>query len=326
MRLNKNASFVLIHLLAGANSAAQISERMPTLTLRSIQRSLVRLNQAGLIDRYGINNPHYSPNYEKVVSQPINTSLLEKDQRPTSGFNFSLLEWLIKDDGVFAKTFFSDEVPLAGLNQITKRELEHLTIELSWKSSALEGNTYSLLDTELLLTRGVWAKNKTSFETQMVLNHKSAIEFIFENPNLFAHKISFATVEEIHNRISYNLGIDGGIRQRVVKITASKYQPPTVPAKLRESADIILDAINQQKDPLAKALVAFSFMPYLQPFEDGNKRIGRILANAILVHSIGRGFSLRGVDAKQLALAYLSFYEFNSLAALAKILKKEIRL
>ncbi len=189
----------------------------------------------------------------------------------------------------------------------------------------MEGNTYSLLDTELLLVRGVRAKNKTSFETQMVLNHKAAIEFIVEHPKLFRDKITFATVEEIHKRISHNLGIKAGIRRRVVKITASNYEPPTAPAKLRESADSILTAINQQKDPFAKALIALSFMPYLQPFEDGNKRIGRILANAILLHSVGGGFSLRSTDAKQLALAYLSFYEFNSLATLAKILKSEVR-
>ena len=207
---------------------------------------------------------------------------------------------------------------------MTAREMEHLTVELAWKSSALEGNTYSLLDTELLLVSGIRAKNKTSFETQMILNHKEAISFITDNPELFTGEIRFATVEEVHRRITYNLGIDAGVRRRVVKISASNYQPPSSPHKIRESADSVLSVINRQTNPIAKALLAFSLMPYLQTFEDGNKRIGRLLANAILVHSIGRGVSLRGTDAKRLALAHLSFYEFNSLAGLAEILRDEL--
>ena len=326
MRLNKNTSFVLIHLLGGADSAAEISKRMPTVRLRSIQRALVRLNEGELVKRQGITDPRYTLNYEGVIRQLINIALLENISRPSSTFNFTLLEWLLTcNDRTLAVIFSMDDWPKSSKREMTKRELEFLTVELSWQSSALEGNTYSLLDTELLLLQGIRAKNKTNFETQMILNHKAAIEFIIEHPELFTDKITFAAVEEIHKLISYNLGIDFGIRKRVVKISASNYEPLAAPAKLRECATFILSALNKQRHPFAKALIALSFMPYLQPFEDGNKRIGRMLANAILIHSIGYGVSLRNVNAKQLALAYLSFYEFNSLDALAKILKAELR-
>ena len=120
------------------------------------------------------------------------------------------------------------------------------------------------------------------------------------------------------------MGIQSGIRKRIVKISASNYQPLTIPAKLKESAETALLVINKQANPFIKALLAFSLLPYLQVFEDGNKRIGRLLANAILIHAIGGGVSLKNVDAKRLALAYLSLYEFNSLEALAKILKAEM--
>ena len=326
MRLNKSTSFALIHLLSGADSAAQIAERMPTPTLRSVQRALVRLSEGEIIERHGVTDPRYSLNYEKVLRQPVNMAVLENIGRPRSTFNFALLDWLLDaDDCALAAIFPADKLTAPAHKEMTKRELEYLTVEFSWKSSALEGNTYSLLDTELLLLRGVRAKNKTNFETQMILNHKSAIEFIVEHPELFENGIAFASIEEIHKRIGYNLGIGSGIRRRAVKISASNYEPPTNPAKLRECADAILAAISQQHDPFTKALLALSWMPYLQPFEDGNKRIGRMLANAILIHSVGRGISLRKTDAKRLALAYLSFYEFNSLDALAKILRSELR-
>ena len=325
MKLNKNTSFVLMHLLGGATAAVEIAERMLTVSLRSIQRALVRLSEAGLIQRHGLTDPRYSINYERILQQQINTNLFEDINRPETSFNFGLVDWLSTNGPQALVSVLPDkELPLAKPQKMTNRELEHLTVELSWKSSALEGNTYSLLDTELLLTEGVKAKNKTNFETQMVLNHKAALEFIVEHPDLFTEEISFATIEEIHRHISDNLQIAPGIRKRIVKISASNYHPLVQPAKLQESTETALSIISRQTNPLRKALLALALVPYLQPFEDGNKRMGRMLANAILIHSVGRGISLRTTDAKQLALAYLSFYEFNSLQALAAILKAEL--
>lgn len=325
MRLNKNASFALIHLLGGADSAAAVAGKMPAATLRSVQRALVRLNQLGLVDRHGVNDPRYALNYEQILQQPANPALLENVDRPNSSFNFQLLDWLAKNPDLnLSPLLGAGPKTAAKPTPMTARELEHLTIELSWKSSALEGNSYSLLDTQLLLTDGVKAKNKTSFETQMVLNHQEAMGFISKNPKAFRGEIRFAAVEELHRHISHNLGIEPGIRRRLVRISASNYQPPATPHKIRESADQILSIISRQTDPAVKALLAWGLMPYLQPFEDGNKRVGRLLANAILIHSIGRGVSLRGTDAKELALAHLSFYEFNSLAGLTKILNREL--
>jgi len=207
---------------------------------------------------------------------------------------------------------------------MTPKELEHLTIELSWKSSALEGNTYTLLDTQLLIMEGIKAKNRTEFETQMILNHKNAIAFIVENKELFNRNIKFSTIEELHRIISSNLGIENGIRKRLVRITASNYEPLSNPHQLREKADDILEIINKSENPFMKSLLALSLLPYLQAFEDGNKRTGRMLANAILISSVGKGFSLRKTDTRKLALAYLSFYEFNSINSLSKILQTEL--
>ncbi len=320
MKLNKTTSFVLIHLLNGADSAADVSNKMPSVTIRSIQRILVRLTEMGIIERYGVTDPKYTLQYKSIVSQAIDVKLLENIERPESTFNFAFLEWLENQDLATFKKTSADELG----RKISKKELEHLTIELSWKSSALEGNTYTLLDTQLLLQDGIKAKQKTNFETQMILNHKNAITFIVDNPELFTDAIAFGAVEELHRLIGFNLGIDTGVRRRTVKISASNYQPISSPHKIRENADSILGLVSAQKDPFLKALLALSLVPYLQPFEDGNKRTGRLLANAILIHSIGRGFSLRGVEAKQLALAYLALYEFNSLAALSKILRSEL--
>lgn len=328
MDLNKSSSYVLLNLLQGCTKSAEVNEHMPGIDVRSIQRALDRLVKLRLVHRSGVsNNPTYSVEYEELLGFNIADKLLEDESRPASSFNHKLIDWLAQVPSTELERIIAPkgatELKLTPI-KMTAKELEYLTVELSWKSSALEGNTYTLLDTQLLLTEGVKAKNRTEFETQMILNHKNAVGFIVENAELFADKITFATVEELHKIISNNLGIANGVRKRVVGISASNYVPLANPHQLREGASQILGIINRSTKPFPKSLLALSLVPYLQIFEDGNKRTGRMLANAILISSIGRGFSLRRVSIKELALAYLAFYEFNSVKALSRILDTEL--
>lgn len=329
MTINKSSSYVLLNILNGRTTAAQIAKEMTNVDIRSIQRSLVRLVELGLIERNGTNNPNYSIVYKKLIGAPIADKLVEDEARPESTLNFSLIDWLKTiPEAELESVLKYDKESLsyrATAEKMTARELEYLTVELSWKSSALEGNTYTLLDTQLLLLEGIKAKNRTEFETQMVLNHKNAISFIIENAELFEHEIRFSTVEELHRIISNNLGIKSGVRKRIVKISASNYTPITKPHQLREYAEEILMIISSIKNPALRALLAFALVPYLQAFEDGNKRTGRMLANAILISSLSRGISLRNITARQLALAYLTFYEFNSLHDLSRLLASELQ-
>jgi Fic family protein len=326
MKLNKNSSYVLLYLLRGYTTALAISEQLQSVDIRSIQRSLIRLVDLEIITRRGVNSPTYSVNYEKLVTLAIPEKLLENEDRPTTSLNHFFIEWISSLKATSLDELFSNGFTTnndTGLVKISAKELEYLTIELSWKSSALEGNTYTLLDTQLLLIEGVKAKNRTEFETQMILNHKNAISFIVENGELFTSEIAFSTVEELHRIIGYNLGIENGVRKKIVRISASNYEPLAGPQQLRKNADVTLSTISRAINPFAKALLALALIPYLQVFEDGNKRTGRMLANAVLISSIGRGFSLRKTDARTLALAYLSFYEFNSISALTDILSAE---
>lgn len=329
MNLNKNTSYVLIHILNGNDTAKKISEQMQTVDVRSIQRALVRLTDLGLLTRIGTNHPNYKINYYRLFDLNIADKLLEDENRPKSIFNHNLINWLLKIPTDKLELLFNskvkDELVLKHSEQMTAKELEYLTIELSWKSSALEGNTYTLLDTQLLLIEGIKAKNRTEFETQMILNHKDAIAFIIKNKELFGNNIKFSTIEELHRIIGNNLGIASGIRKRLARITASNYEPLSNPHKLRENADSILQIINRVPDPYIKATLALALIPYLQIFEDGNKRTGRMLANAILINLTNRGFSLRKTEPRKLAIAYLAFYEFNSIRVLLKILEDELK-
>lgn len=327
MRLSKNTLYVLIYILGGATKASEIAKKMPQLDVRSIQRALERLHDNELITRDGpVNGPAYSLQYRTLLATEFPEKILEDEERPESVFNHALLDWLetVPTDQLGQFSGSEAGATINGYSKITAKELEYLTVELSWKSSALEGNTYTLLDTQLLLTEGIKAKGKTEFETQMILNHKDAVAFIVKNGDLFSDRIRFSSVEELHKIIGHNLGISAGVRKRIVKISASNYIPPASPQLLRENADRILNIINRFADPVVRSLLALSLIPYLQIFEDGNKRTGRMLANAILISTIGKGFSLRKVSARELALAYLAFYEFNSLKQLSDSLNAEL--
>lgn len=326
MTLNKNSAHVLLCLLGGRKTVAQVSQIMQNVDIRSLQRALVRLADLGLVDKKGVNNnPVYDINYNKLLNIDIPSKLLEQYLRPDTKTNQAFIDWLNKLPKQELDSVLSNSIVVAKAPEMSAKELEYLTIELSWKSSALEGNTYTLLDTQLLIVDGIKARHKTDFETQMILNHKNALSFIIENKEQFMDNIQFATLEELHRIISFNLGINSGVRKRIVKITGSNYQPLNNPHQLKEVAANALNVINRSNNPFSKALVALALIPYLQIFEDGNKRTGRMLANAILISWVNRGFSLRKVDAKELALAYLSFYEFNSIKALSKILEKELK-
>ena len=182
--------------------------------------------------------------------------------RLNSVFNFKLPDWLAGNRRLDLAEVLGEKMPSFKHQTIIKREVEHLTVELSWKSSELEGNTYSLLETELLLNKNLVAKNKTNFETQMALKHQEAMVFMVDHPQLFKKEVPTAAVEEIYRRLIYNLGIKPGLRRRVVQMTASNYQPIETPSKIKEEQAHSLLLISQQANPLAKALMAFSFIPY----------------------------------------------------------------
>ncbi len=159
--------------------------------------------------------------------------------------------------------------------------LQRLLIDLSWNSSRLEGNTYSLLDTQRLLSQGQAADNKSAADAQMILNHKDAIEFLVES----AEEISFNryTITNLHALLSNNLlpdpGAPGRIRKFAVGITNSVYAPPAVPQQIEEFFDLLLAKAEQIQDPFEQALFVMVQLPYLQPFEDVNKRVSRLAAN-----------------------------------------------
>lgn len=166
-----------------------------------------------------------------------------------------------------------------------RQVLHRLLIDLSWNSSRLEGNTYSLLETELLLAQGESAAGRNIRETQMILNHKAAIEMLADQ----AGEIGFNryTICNLHALLSDNLLADpaasGRLRYRPVGIGGTVYHPLEVPHQIEEQFERILSTAEAIEDPFEQAFFIMVQLPYLQPFEDVNKRVSRLAANIPLV-------------------------------------------
>ena len=192
-----------------------------------------------------------------------------------------------------------------------KKEMERITIELSWKSSQIEGNTYTLLDTEELIKGGVEAKGKSHEEAVMILNHKNAIDFLFSEPNFF-ETINLSKIENLHKLLTDGLGVDFGIRDYKVGITGTKYKPLDNKYQIREAVEQLSEIINNIENVIEKAMIAVLMISYIQPFIDGNKRTARILGNAILMAGGYCPLSYRSVSEVDYKKAILMFYEQNS--------------
>lgn len=163
-----------------------------------------------------------------------------------------------------------------------KQILNRLLTDLSWNSSRLEGNTYSIIDTERLIHEGTPAEDKSLMETQMILNHKDAIEFLVDSS---AEEIAFRKhiILNLHALLSNNLLPDpsapGRLRQFAVGITNSVFTPLAIPQLIAEFFDLILEKANLIENPFEQAFFVSVHLPYLQPFDDVNKRVSRLAAN-----------------------------------------------
>ena len=201
---------------------------------------------------------------------------------------------------------------------LINKEFERIMVEFSWKSSSIEGNTYSLLATEALLKENIADKGKTKEETQMILNHKDAFNESIQNRDRFK-KLDYKDIEYIHKVLTKNINITKNIRNAPVGITGTKYKPLDNEFQLKEALEKMVGLINKKELFFEKAFLVLILISYIQAFEDGNKRTARMLSNAILLAHNSIPLSYRIVDVEEYKKAILLFYEINNISYLKKI-------
>lgn len=196
---------------------------------------------------------------------------------------------------------------------IIKKEFERILIEFSWKSSQIEGNTYSLLSTERLIKENIPEAGKTKEETQMILNHKDAFNEILQNREEFLH-LSKRNIEHIHRILVKDLPISPNFRSHPVGITGTGYRPLDNVHQIEEAFGKMIDLVNTRESFFEKAFLLLLLISYIQAFEDGNKRTSRMISNAVLLAYQSIPMSYRAVNEVEYKKASLLFYEQNNLS------------
>lgn len=305
--------------------ASELKIIFKTIAKITINRDLKELVRQGYITTEGKARAviyKLSPRYNLI--RPINIEKyfkIEADRREAKkSFDFNIFA-LLKNDILTEE----EKRHLEDLNNeyrknikkippaIKNKELERLIIELSWKSSKIEGNTYTLLETEVLIKEGREAKGHEKQEAIMILNHKKALDYIVKNKSNFK-KITIRKIEDVHYLLTQNLGISRNLRKTAVGITGTKYMPFDNQYQIREAMEKMCDAVNVFDSSLSKAIILSILIAYIQPFEDGNKRISRLMANAILLACDMCPLSYRKVEEVEYKKAVILFYEQNNLS------------
>ncbi|TWW01819.1 Fic family protein [Chitinophaga pinensis] len=302
---------------------------------RALQRRLEKLQQQGIVKTSGLTRytKYYLDTPNKIITPGIpvplsssgmqiryNVTQFVTDRQPV-GYNFEFLtQYRPNIDSYLSE---EEKIQLAELGKTTslsqpagtyaKEILQRLLIDLSWNSSRLEGNTYSLLDTQRLLSQGQSADNKTAAETQMILNHKDAIEFIVQS----ADEIGFNrySLTNLHALLSNNLLADptasGRLRTFGVGITSSVFTPLGIPQQIEEMFEIMLQKATDINDPFEQAFFIMVQLPYLQPFDDVNKRVARLAANIPLTRHNLAPLAFVDVPNDLYIQGMLGVYELN---------------
>lgn len=265
------------------------------------------------------------------VTMPLDlATYFDKDideREVQESFNFDLIRDVLPKVEIFTKEeleVLNDaqmefEKNTEGMTELEyRKEMERLGVDLSWKSSQIEGNTYSLLETERLLKDKQTASGKTKEEAIMLLNHKDALDFVLDIPD-YLKELSVHRIEDIHSILTKELEVDRNIRHRRVGITGTNYRPLDNEFQIREALENTCTLVNGKDNVFEKALLTLVLLSYIQAFVDGNKRTARITSNAVLIANGYCPISFRTVDSIDYKKALLMFYEQNNIAAFKKI-------
>ena len=352
--LNELADLISQHQ-EGIGIAALLRSTGGSLRRRSLQRRLATLIEQGRVQMFGESRSARYHGTPRVVTASIQEELNATDKVtaevyvPTSlegegikayvrqtrqlrrpvGYKLEFLEQYHPNQTAYLPKGLRDQLHILGRSPadhtpagtFARDILNRLLIDLSWASSQLEGNTYSRLDTERLIEFGQVAEGKGALETQMILNHKDAIEYLVRDPGHAS--LTTDTIIALHALLSDGLMADplacGRIRSRAVEIGGSVYLPVALPQRLEELFGIVVQMAAEIHDPFEQAFFLMVHLPYLQPFEDVNKRVSRLAANIPFIRYNLCPLSFIDVPQQAYVDAMIGVYELNRIELLRDV-------
>lgn len=326
-----------------------IKNELPlVISERTLKRRLSELVASGMLIRVGIGRGvKYVSSAKNIIQEPdkdldefayLNISdesrkVIQYVQQPLIArkpvpYNRDFLDSYIPTETAYLSESIRKHLQKIGAQDGThpagtfaRKILDRLLIDLSWNSSRLEGNTYSLLETERLIQFGEAAENKNKIEAQMILNHKSAIEFLVEGKE----EIGFNrySILNLHALLSDGLlgnqAACGRLRSIAVGIGSSAFMPAEIPQLIDECFSKILSFASVITNPFEQAFFVMVHLPYLQPFEDVNKRTSRLAANIPLIQNNFAPLSFIDVPERSYIDGTLGVYELNNISLLRDV-------
>ena len=316
--MNKNERLLLILKLLDTNETIKVSDILERV---SIDRTTIYRDFKSLIKNWKVEEISkwiYKKSLD--ILEYLNKPFFEREKK---SYNFDFLWNYIPNKTSFLwdkyndlKEKYLDKNILSSYDyKQNLRAIENLLIDLSFSSSKLEWNTYSYLDTEILIKYNNSADWKTAEETQMILNHKNAIKYIIDNKKEI--NLNIEDFENIHTLLWKWLLVDEylwKIRSTEVTIWGSAYSPLENHFQLKDQFEIFLDKLNQIKNPFEQSLFILVFIPYFQVFMDINKRTSRIWANIPLIKNWLVPFSFLQIQDRDYINAVLAIYELNDVS------------
>jgi hypothetical protein len=324
----------LAQLKLSAHGIADIPQRTLQYTMKKLVSSgQVIQTGAGPSVRYQLAK-QAALNPETIRLSDVSAEIIDLVSRPQAnrtpvGYDHGFLNSYQPNETGYLTS--QERLTLAGIGRpamvgaeagtYARQILGRLLIDLAWNSSRLEGSTYSLLDTQRLIEFGRFADGHTALEAQMILNHKDAIEFLVEG----AAESSFnrTTILNLHALLANNLLADaaavGRLRTIGVGIGGSVFMPLEIPQQIETQFDAILSKASAITDPFEQAFFVMVHLPYLQPFDDVNKRVSRLAANIPLVRANLAPLSFTDVPQDLYTRAMLAIYELNRIEPLKEL-------
>jgi hypothetical protein len=336
---------------ADGAAISQIEQDFPNLERRALQARVKKLVDAGRLRRQGQKRhsryfstraPKPTDEHARSTSQPslfvpLSTAGEEirravasppAARRPV-GYDRGFLDeyepnhtfYLSTEERTHLLSLGRSDAPIADAGTFARKILERLLIDLSWNSSRLEGNTYSLLDTARLVQLGREAEGKSARDAVMILNHKSAIEFLVES----AGEVGFdaLTIRNLHALLASDLLDDpsspGRLRRIPVGIHGFAYQPISDPLMIEELFNTLLQKASAITDPFEQSFFAMVHLPYLQPFDDVNKRVSRLAANIPLIKANLAPLSFADMREDSYVSGLLGVYELRRIELLRDV-------
>jgi Fic family protein len=243
-------------------------------------------------------------------------------QRKFSTFNESLLSHSDFD--------LSGIPPISAIKPMEKSDMVKFLVDFSCASSALEGGTYSLLDTKALIEYGEKTEGKPLSDAFLILNHKNAFEYLYFNQSLDAN-----TIKEVHARLAWDHDIEalrksphflpkdecGVIREyKEIDIAHCAYAPPFRPGThfLARMLNRIIDTSCEIENPIQSAFYLLTRLPYLQPFADANKRTSRVMCNVPLLKAGLPPISFVDFSKRDYLVSIMAFYELGDVRMASK--------